>query len=352
MRKIVIIEDNAVVAHLYESKLRAAGNHVTVAYDGAEGLRKIYDTRPDLVLLDLMLPNKSGIEIIKEIRADYRYTNLPIMAYSAADESILMQAVEAGSTTIISKNRASFKEIFAHFNELMEASRYWQVYNPNNFPETWEPSEPAPELEEFDPWLLDVNNLPGTARREPDPRENEWPEGPFFEPGTVPEDEVSEPAPELVAVGPESIMLEAEPVVDVPTEKPAEFAPPPPKQNRLLIVEDDLLTSCIISGIAEAQGLEPVALGDGQDAYELLLKDPNFAAVILDIELPRVKGTEILKFIRGSEKLRHLPVIVMTALSDYIKLQIESYEAGATCFISKPFERPTVESLFKAMLNK
>lgn len=352
MRKIVIIEDNAVVAHLYESKLRAAGNEVTVAYDGVEGLNKIYQTRPDVVLLDLMLPNKSGIEIIKEIRADYRYTNLPIMAYSAADESILLQAVEAGSTTIVSKNRASFKDIFAHFNELMEASKYWQIYNPSNFPEAWEPAQVATDGEAFDPWLLDINDLPGEAKSEPDPSENEWPEGPFYEPGTAPDEEVSEPAPELVAVGPDAIVFEAEAVIETAAVKHADFASPPPKQNRLLIVEDDLLTSCIVSGIAEAQGLEPVAVGDGQDAYELLLKDPHFAAVILDIELPRVKGTEILKFIRGSEKLRHLPVIVMTALSDYIKLQIESYEAGATCFISKPFERPTVESLFKAMLHK
>src|SRR5687767_13520901 len=123
MRKIVIIEDNAVVARLYENKLRAAGNTVNIALDGAEGLRLIQETKPDMVLLDLMLPGMSGIEIIKRIREDYRFTNLPIMAYSSADEDVLAQAVEAGSTTIVSKNEASFKEILEQFNALMEASR-------------------------------------------------------------------------------------------------------------------------------------------------------------------------------------------------------------------------------------
>lgn len=61
MRKIVIIEDNAIVARLYENKLLASGNTVSLALDGAEGLRLIQETKPDMVLFDLMLPGMSGI---------------------------------------------------------------------------------------------------------------------------------------------------------------------------------------------------------------------------------------------------------------------------------------------------
>jgi len=269
MRKIVIIEDNAVVARLYENKLLAAGNTVTTALDGAEGLRLIHEIRPDLVLLDLMLPNKSGIEIIKEIRRDFRFTNLPIMAYSSADEDILAQAVEAGSTTIISKNEASFKEILEQFNALLEASRNWQIYNPSNFEE---------------PQEADANPLAAA-------------------------------------------------------------------QNQLLIVEDDLLTARIISNIAEQEGLNPVVVNDGQEAYRILTEEANFAAAILDVELPKIKGTDLLKYMRSEKRLRQIPVVIMTASTDYIKLQIESYESGATFFVSKPFERSIFESLLKTLLT-
>jgi CheY-like chemotaxis protein len=266
MRKIIIIEDNAVVARLYENKLRAAGNEVTTVMDGAEGLRLIHELRPDLVLLDLMLPNMSGIEIIKKIREDFRFTSLPIMAYSSADEDVLAQAVEAGSTTIISKNEASFKEILEQFNALLEASRSWQVYNPYHFND-------------------------------------------------------DEKAEEKVV------------------------------QKQLLIVEDDFLTARIISDIAESEGLKPVVVNDGQEAYRILSSEANFIAAILDVELPKIKGTDLLKYMRSEKRLLHIPVVIMTASSEYIKLQIESYESGATFFISKPFERPMLESLLKTLMR-
>jgi CheY-like chemotaxis protein len=269
MRKIVIIEDNAVVARLYENKLLAAGNTVNIALDGAEGLRLIHETRPDLVLLDLMLPNVSGIDIIKQIRSDYRFVNLPIMAYSSADENVLAQAVDAGSTTIVSKNEASFKEILEHFNHLLEASRHWQVYNDANFAEA------------------DANGK---------------------------------------------------------TIKP-------PMQNQILVVEDEAITARIVANIAEKEGFKAMIVDDGQEAYRILSSEANFAAVVFDVELPKIKGTDLLKYMRSEKRLRFIPVIMMTASSDYVKLQVESYQSGATFFISKPFERATFEMIFKTLVK-
>lgn len=265
MRKIVIIEDNEVVARLYENKLKAAGNTVAVALDGPAGLHLIFETKPDLVLLDLLLPGMSGVEIIKKIRQDIRFTNLPIMAYSSADEEMLSQAVEAGSTTIISKNEASFKEILQHFNDLLESSRQWQIYNPSSFAE-------------------------------------------------------------------EEKSVDAGPVLD-----------------RLLIVEDDFITGRLISDIAAVEGLRPVVVADGQEAYKILASEANFAAAVLDIELPKIRGTDLLKYMRSEKRLRQIPVLMMTASTDYVKMQLESYDAGATFFISKPFERAIFQTLLKTL---
>jgi CheY-like chemotaxis protein len=266
MRKVIIIEDNELVARLYENKLKAAGNTVKVALDGAEGLELIHSFKPDLVLLDLMLPNMSGVDIIRKIRTDQRFAKLPIMAYSSADEKILAEAVEAGSTTLVSKNEASFKEIFEQFSALIEESRNWQVY---------------------DPFSLDEADL--DAFEEKRPAEN----------------------------------------------------------GRILIVEDDFITARVVSDIAEKEGLKPHVVSDGQEAYRLLASEANFAAAVLDIELPKIKGTDLLKYMRSEKRLRYVPVIVMTASSEYIRLQLESHHTGATFFISKPFERGAFELLLK-----
>ncbi len=268
MKKIVIIEDNEVVARLYENKLKAEGNTVHVAFDGAVGLELIKTVKPDLVLLDLMLPGMSGTEVIKEIRRDHRFTNVPIMAYSSADESVLEQAAAAGSTTIISKNEASFKEILKEFNSLMEACRSWQIYNPAHF------TDEAP-----------------------------------------------------AATGVDLV------------------------QGQILVVEDDLITAKIIKDIVEKAGFFPLVINDGQEAYRVLSSEANFVAAVFDVELPKIKGTDLLKYMRTEKRLQFVPVMMMTATEEYVKMQLESYEAGATFFISKPFERASFETLLKTLVG-
>lgn len=128
MSKIVIIDDNALIARLYENKLTAEGHTVKTAFDGASGYALIREFKPDLILLDLMMPEMSGVEIIKKLRQDFEFTNVPILAYSGGDEDVLAAAREAGSSYIVSKNESSLKEILEHLNELLVLTRQWQVY--------------------------------------------------------------------------------------------------------------------------------------------------------------------------------------------------------------------------------
>lgn len=68
-RKIAVIEDDRPIATMYEFKLKQSGYDVQCAYDGVEGLALIEAFRPDLVLLDLKMPNKTGEELLEELRA-------------------------------------------------------------------------------------------------------------------------------------------------------------------------------------------------------------------------------------------------------------------------------------------
>lgn len=68
MKKIVLVEDDVMLAEIYQTRLNLAGFKCLIAHDGVAGLRLIETELPDLVLLDLMLPEMSGDEILRQMR--------------------------------------------------------------------------------------------------------------------------------------------------------------------------------------------------------------------------------------------------------------------------------------------
>lgn len=127
MSKVVIIEDDPIVRKIYENKLRAEGNTVAVAVDGRSGIELVKSINPQLVLVDLMLPDISGVEVIKTLRRDANFANVPIIAYSGADDDVLFEAQLARSTRVLSKTTMSPREIYQHVKDLLEQNQNWQT---------------------------------------------------------------------------------------------------------------------------------------------------------------------------------------------------------------------------------
>ncbi|MBP1778359.1 MAG: response regulator receiver protein [candidate division NC10 bacterium] len=81
MRKILVVDDEEAIRLLYKEELTEAGYDVDVAKDGAEALRKLEQTQPDLMTIDLRMPGMDGIELLSRVRAKYR--ELPIVISTA-----------------------------------------------------------------------------------------------------------------------------------------------------------------------------------------------------------------------------------------------------------------------------
>lgn len=84
-RLLVIDDDKDIVDTLSKALLREK-YEVAVAYDGEEGLRKVRDENPDIILLDLMMPKLNGFEVLKEIRAKYKDKWRPVIIISAKSD--------------------------------------------------------------------------------------------------------------------------------------------------------------------------------------------------------------------------------------------------------------------------
>ncbi|MBI1749342.1 MAG: response regulator transcription factor [Acidobacteria bacterium] len=104
MKRILIIEDDRDIIELIRYNLEQEGFSLTSTRDGVTGLEHVRKSPPDLLLLDLMLPKLSGLEICKAIRRDERLNRLPILMLTArGDESDRVIGLELGADDYVTK---------------------------------------------------------------------------------------------------------------------------------------------------------------------------------------------------------------------------------------------------------
>jgi two-component system phosphate regulon response regulator PhoB len=103
-RKILIIEDESDVADLLEMGLRKAGFKTVTATNGATGLQQARDDRPDFIILDLMLPKMSGLEVCRILKSDPATSHIPILMLTAKAEEIdRIVGLEFGADDYVTK---------------------------------------------------------------------------------------------------------------------------------------------------------------------------------------------------------------------------------------------------------
>ena len=98
MAKILIIEDSVATVSMLEVLLKASGYEVVFAYDGPAGIEKALAENPQLILLDIMMPQMDGIEVCAALRREPATASTPIVVLSAKiDEPAVKQALAAGA---------------------------------------------------------------------------------------------------------------------------------------------------------------------------------------------------------------------------------------------------------------
>jgi len=119
MPKITIVEDDPDISRLVDHYLSAEGFRVTGIADGAEGLKRIKSSPPDLVVLDLMLPGMDGLDLCKALRGQPATAALPILMLTAkGEESDKVIGLELGADDYLTKP-FSPKELVARVKSLL-----------------------------------------------------------------------------------------------------------------------------------------------------------------------------------------------------------------------------------------
>ena len=112
MTKILLIEDEELVARMYEKALKFEGYEVAVAFGGKTGLEKVGNFKPDLVLLDIMMPEPDGIEVLERIKANPETSPLPvIMLTNLSGKRDAQLALEKGALDYIVKSKITLSDL-------------------------------------------------------------------------------------------------------------------------------------------------------------------------------------------------------------------------------------------------
>ena len=117
--KVLVVEDEEAISLLLKYNLKAEGFDVTVVDDGDEALNAAKEANPDIILLDWMLPNVSGIEICRQLRAGHETSAIPVIMLTArAEEEDRLRGFEKGADDYVTKP-FSMKELVARINAVL-----------------------------------------------------------------------------------------------------------------------------------------------------------------------------------------------------------------------------------------
>lgn len=111
-KKILIVEDEEIILGLLQKKLAQEGYEISVARDGEEGLKTMREFKPDLVLLDIIMPKMGGFEVMEEMQKDGELRNIPVIVVSNSGQPVeIDKAQELGAKDWLIKTEFDPQEV-------------------------------------------------------------------------------------------------------------------------------------------------------------------------------------------------------------------------------------------------
>ncbi len=358
MKSILIVEDDPLVADVYSQKLRQEGFLVDVAADGKAGLERFHNRRVDLVLLDLLLPEVDGVEVLKQIRTKCSPRTLPVLVFTNAYlGGAVQQAWEAGANQVIpkvgvtpslvvqmvknaledpppaavpvTKTRSKAEVDLAMRKKLLDSSpkifaALWrplkqlacQGYHPDNqgcFQEMFRVVRPLTAR-------ASIAGLDGIAQMSA----------------------ALEALLKKLCCAPErlspSVVLTIAQAIDTLTflfSYPDGGSAKSPSAARILVVDDDEFARRAVSRALARVNLKATCV-DGPVRALKRRTGKRFDLIILDIEMPDANGFDLCSRFRAMPSCQNTPIIFLSMRKD-LKDRTESALRGGNDYITKPF---------------
>jgi len=120
-KRILLVEDDRFLRRACEGSMRQRGFTVLTATDGEEGLRLARAEIPDLILLDMLMPKLSGLEMLRALRAEMATRTIPVLVLSnSSREGDMQEAMKLGAVGYLVKAELSLQELGERVERILE----------------------------------------------------------------------------------------------------------------------------------------------------------------------------------------------------------------------------------------
>lgn len=233
MTKILIVEDDPMISEIYEKKFKSAGFDAVVASNGREVISNVGKDKFDLVLLDMVLPEMSGLEILKELKGGKYNPEMKVIMFSnLSEKSDRDEALKNGADGFIPKTQFNPSELVGEITRV---------------------------LNEFGEQIKNEERLVSGVKNNG-------------------------------------------------------------SKGKILFIEDEEVFIDMLGKKLVDDGYDVEFARDGAAALDSAMKN-NFDLIITDIMLPHMNGDEIIRSLKGNEKTKNTPIIVLSASLDDEELQ-------------------------------
>ena len=348
LKKIVIIEDDPIVSAVYQAKLERDGYNVITAVDGQVGFYLVQETRPDAVILDLLLPKMDGLQILRKVRAQKQFESLPIFVFTNEFASeITRDAKAAGATDVFDKNKATPEDFLRTLAKLFFPESFKAIQESRAAAAPKPVVQPLPLRSEPDhlhaTFLINgkatVNRLRETLVRLIRSKEraqqtttlNELLQTTHLISGgaaAVSQRQIARSGAALeiyiheLLGKPEEINSSAVRTICQSVDflclllNEAKESPSADEPGIVLIVDDEPLSRRAAKVAMDRAHLKSIALSDPETALQVL-KENSFDLVILDVQMPVMDGFALCQALRELPLHKTTPVIFVTSQTDF-----------------------------------
>jgi CheY-like chemotaxis protein/HPt (histidine-containing phosphotransfer) domain-containing protein len=395
MKKILIVEDDELVANTYGNRFSREGFEVSIAPDGLAGLDLVRSFQPDAVILDLMLPKMTGVELTKKIRAEPNLERLPVIVLSNAYlTSVMEQACKAGATKCLSKADSIPRQVVEVVRKLLArngapvaappppADAATPPRQPSALAQATPASDRAPSgdpdaaiqaelrksfIEGLPATLTTLRTLlQGVVKAENKPIRLLHLHELYRHVHALSGNAGVVGAPQIARMS-DALEVLLKELYEQPKNITAstlrtlavaidflgtlfeqgigsdKLETPPPN---VLVVDDEAISRRAVTCALEKARLKFVSVEDPAAAYALLTKN-RFDLVFLDVDMPGMNGYELCARLRTLPEHKDTPVVFVTGLNDFGS-RANSSMGGGTDVIAKPFH--FIELAVKALV--